>query len=116
MGAPGEIILCENGHQVYFINSRLDLASYDLDEERRDKIINSPCDICGAPVKYRFAHYDGNINDCSDVKILDIKSVKVMREVEVPQYILDPTTVEDYIIIKHSPHTFEAGEAATEAK
>jgi hypothetical protein len=71
MGAPGEIYLCEKGHEVFYTESRMRMDYYEAMQSVIDVVKRSPCPVCHSKVKYIFGHYDGSITDCSDVKLIE---------------------------------------------
>lgn len=61
MGAAGNIILCENGHELGYIE---DDVHWDENVWKElERLRNATCERCGKKAKYDFSHY-GNINDC----------------------------------------------------
>ncbi len=68
MGAPGNYILCPQGHVIGMIED--DLYWGEPEDESSvwkelEKFENSRCKVCGKMAKYSFCHY-GDINDCLD--------------------------------------------------
>lgn len=78
MGAAGEIYLCENGHEVLHVESRMDSGYYHDMDAIIEITKRSPCPVCNGKIKYYFAHYDGDISDCSDVNVTHMTRVPMV--------------------------------------
>ena len=105
MGASGEIYLCENGHEVLLVDSRMNYEYYTDMDEIIETTKRSPCPVCNGKVKYCFAHYDGDITDCSDVKVTSVTTVPMVVTITklIKTWHFDPKTVLPENIIKSFP-------------
>lgn len=101
MGAAGNIILCENGHEMFKTESRMALDYYDFMEPVLEQAKQSFCPYCGARAKYEFVHYDGDITDCSTVKTRGFHR-EVMNRASQAFQTLTPEVVSVWDIIPHT--------------
>ena len=68
MGAPGIILVCEKGHMGAMYDSGLSIEDIKECNEWIKSMALEGC-WCGAKYKYKFYHYNCDINDCLDKKI-----------------------------------------------
>jgi hypothetical protein len=80
MGAPGEILVCEHGHEVFRLEDHMTLDYYEEMRPFFEQRKKEPCQFCGAKVKYSFVSYDGDISNCSDVEVLEFARIEMRAQ------------------------------------